>query len=135
MSAEKVIYFGGFIPEWAKGLPKDLDFFRGYLFNERNTILATLEMGSVTHERLYEDSRTLDCVRTILAEKQWDDPNAEKYVERYTGKWSQKESLVLPSRTISRIINAVKRRDSADNTLYQILNKIMRDRISSRDKQ
>jgi hypothetical protein len=122
---EKVISFGRFIPEWAKRLPKDLDFFDGYLFVKREAVIARLEMGSVEEERLYEDTRTLSCVKTILAGKQWDDPNAKENLERYTGKWSKCEDLYVPSKTVSGLISAIKTRDEANNRIYNILNEIV----------
>jgi hypothetical protein len=118
---EKVISFGGFIPEWAKGLPRDLDFSSGYLLDARNQIVASLP-GVYLRDKLYEDVRTLSCVRTILAGEQWDDPNAEKYVERYTGKWGRVEELYVPSRTIDHLVLAFKKRDRSNKTIADILN-------------
>jgi len=111
---EKVTQFGSFIPEVAKGLPADLDFSPAYLFEERNTVLAwTNIMQGASYPRLYRDARTLGCVRTILAGKQWDDPGAKKYVERYTGKWDDVKRINLSSKTIDELIGAIEASEKA----------------------
>jgi hypothetical protein len=120
-NTEKVVYFGSFRPEIAKSLPKDLDFQNGYFFKERNQVVANLCRGE---DHIYEDDRTISCVKTILSGKQWDDPRAEKYVERYTGTWRDVKDIELQSKTIDQIVSAIKQRDSANKTLQDVLGKL-----------
>jgi len=79
--------------------------------------------GRSSEPKLYSDLRILGCVRIILAGEQWDDPNAKKYVERYTGRWSRVENILIPSTTIDGLIEAIKGYEKAKERLDKRINK------------
>jgi hypothetical protein len=133
---ERATYFGSFIPEMAKRLPEDLDFSQAYLFNKRNLVLGWISTGPgrSSEPTLYEDARTLGCVRTILAGEQWNDPNAEKDVERYTGKWHRVENIMVPSTTIDGLIRVIRVSEQAEKRLNELLDKFTTEMVLKRLK-
>lgn len=122
---EKVTYIGGFIPEIAKRLLEDLNFSQAYIFSKRNLVLAWVNsIAELGRPRLYSDSRTLDCVRTILAGNQWYDSKAEGNVGPYTGRWERVENIFLSSKYIDDLIEAMRANEKAERRLNRRLIKI-----------